>query len=173
MEISIRAARPEDAHKLYQMIRDLAAYERAEHCVKVSAEQLCQQLSESNPPFQCAICEFGNEPAGFALYFYAYSTWEGTRTLYLEDLYVRPIFRGMKVGAALMLFVARIARQTQCNRFEWSVLDWNESAIGFYKKLGARPVSGWIRYRLDQESMDNLLQVGSAAPNEIVIADPS
>ncbi len=121
--------------------------------MKVSQEDLYRQLSESNPPFECAVAEVDRQVAGFALYFYAYSTWEGSRTLYLEDLYVRAQFRKSGLGAALMRFLTKVAHERQCRRFEWSVLDWNEAAIGFYRRLGAKPVPGWTRYRMDAETI--------------------
>ncbi|HEY9778426.1 MAG TPA: GNAT family N-acetyltransferase [Planktothrix sp.] len=149
MNVSIRPATAGDAQDLHTMIVELARYERAESAVKVTLEDLSSQLSSPNPPFACAIAEVDHEVAGFALYFYAYSTWEGTRTLYLEDLYVRDAFRNAGAGLALMQFLTGVAREQECNRFEWSVLDWNEQAIKFYHKLGAKPLSGWTRYRMD------------------------
>ena len=157
MAISIRRAVTADAGQLHRMITELARYEREESSVKVTAEDLRRQLSDVNPPFDCAVAEIDGEAAGFALYFYSYSTWEGTRTLYLEDLYVCPAFRGAGVGAELMLFLAQTAQQEECRRFEWSVLDWNQPAIGFYQNLGARPLSGWTRYRMDATAIEQLL----------------
>jgi GNAT superfamily N-acetyltransferase len=161
MAISIRLAEAEDADQLHGMIKDLARYEREEHSVKVTAADLRQQLSDANPPFECAIAEIDGKAAGFALYFYAYSTWEGTRTLYLEDLYVSPEFRGAGVGVALMVFLAQTAHQGNCRRFEWSVLDWNESAVGFYQNLGAKPLIGWTRYRMDAQAIEAFMNGAS------------
>ena len=157
MTVSIRPATREDAGKLYQMIYELACYERAEHSVKVTIDDLSLQLSQSEPPFECIIAEIDRKPSGFALYFYAYSTWEGARTLYLEDLYVKQEFRGAGVGIALMRYLARVAHEKGCKRLEWSVLDWNEVAIDFYQKIGAKPVNGWERYRLDADTIGTLL----------------
>lgn len=159
MAVSIRVATPADSNLLYRMIRELACYENEERSVKVTAADLYKQLNQPSPPFECAIAELDGSPCGFALYFYAYSTWEGTRTLYLEDLYVSPEFRGSGAGAALMMFLAQTAREQQCRRFEWSVLDWNQSAIDFYERLGATPINGWTRYRLDAARIEELLKV--------------
>ncbi len=159
MAILIRQAKAEDADTLFEMIRDLARYELEEKSVKVTALDLQRQLSQPNPPFECAIAESEGKPCGFALYFYAYSTWEGTRTLYLEDLYVSPEFRGEGAGAALMMFLAQTACDTQCRRFELSVLNWNQPAISFYQRLGAQPLVGWTRYRMDAQSIEAMLKI--------------
>jgi GNAT superfamily N-acetyltransferase len=139
------------------MICDLARYENEERSVKVTVEDLRRQLNQLDRPFECAIADLNGNPCGFALYFYGYSTWEGTRTLYLEDLYVCPEFRGAGVGAVLMLSLAQTAHENKCRRFEWSVLNWNQSAIDFYRRLGAKPMSGWTRYRLDAANIEALL----------------
>lgn len=149
MAISIRQATSADAQLLFDLITELARYEREAHSVRVTASDLRQQMQKENPPFECAIAELDGKPAGFALYFYAYSTWEGKQTLYLEDLYVSPEFRGTGAGASLMAHLAAVASEKNCARFEWSVLDWNERAINFYNRIGAKPVAGWTRYRVD------------------------
>lgn len=149
MAISIRQAKSADAQLLFDLITELARYENEEHSVKVTASELRLQMQQDNPPFECAIAESDGKPVGFALYFYAYSTWEGKQTLYLEDLYVSPDYRGTGAGAKLMSHLALVANQNNCARFEWSVLDWNELAIRFYDRIGAKPVAGWTRYRVD------------------------
>jgi len=159
MTVISRRATSDDASLLYGMIRDLARYEREENSVKVLPEELHAQMSQDAPPFECLIAEVDGKPCGFALYFFAYSTWEGTRTLYLEDLFVYPEFRGVGAGAALMRELARTARERNCKRFEWSVLDWNQTAIDFYERLGAKPVSGWTRYRVDGDGLKTLAEV--------------
>lgn len=158
MPISIRPAQPQDAELLHRMIADLARYEREPDSVKVTASVLRKQLSEPQPPFGCVIMEIDNAPAGFALYFFAYSTWEGTPTLYLEDLFVYPQYRGQGAGLALMSHLAQTAEDTGCKRFEWSVLNWNEPAISFYENLGAQPMCDWTRYRLDRQALSMLAQ---------------
>ena len=94
------------------------------------------------------ICSVGGEPAGFAVYFFNYSTWQGRKGLYLEDLYVTPAHRGSGAGKALLQHLARIAVAEGCGRFEWSVLDWNEPALQFYRSIGASPLTEWVRHRL-------------------------
>lgn len=157
MTISIRAATSFDANNLYQMIYDLAVYEREERSVKVTVSDLEQQLRQSVPPFHCLIAEIDGTPCGFALYFFTYSTWEGRQTLYLEDLYVSTKYRGRGIGLELMRKLAQIAVREKCSRFEWSVLNWNESAITFYDSLGAQPLGDWIRYRMNESAMTSLI----------------
>jgi GNAT superfamily N-acetyltransferase len=154
--MNVRSATAHDASLLHQLITELARYEESESCVKVTAADLHRQLSSQEPPFHCLIAEVDGSAAGFALYFFAYSTWEGASTIYLEDLYVREEFRGARIGAALMESLASIAEQNGCLRFEWSVLDWNQPAINFYRKIGAQPLAGWTRYRLDGENLSRL-----------------
>ncbi len=165
MALSIRAAGTQDATLLHKMICDLARYEHAEHCVKVKPADLERQLAQPNAPFGCLIAEAGGQACGFALYFQAYSTWEGAGSIYLEDLYVNPEFRGGGVGAALMSALATIANISGCRRLEWSVLDWNEPAINFYQRLGAKPVSGWTRYRMDAETIQSFVSQTDSAPH--------
>lgn len=152
MTVSIRIATANDASLIYQLIVELAEYEEARHCVNLTADDLRCQLSDEAPPFECLIAEVEGQPAGFALFFHAFSTWEG-KTLYLEDLFVRPSYRKAGVGAALMSELASLANVRACKRFEWSVLDWNEPAINFYHRIGAKPLSGWTRYRMDGETL--------------------
>lgn len=155
MSIQIRKATPEDAHQIYEMIRALAIYEREEISVKVSVETLRQQMLQPVRPFECLLAVQNGIPCGLAVYFFTYSTWEGSCSLYLEDLFVYQEARGTGAGAALMSALAAIARENGCRRFEWSVLDWNTPAINFYGKLGAQPVSGWTRYRMEGDTLQN------------------
>ncbi len=161
MTVSVRTATTFDAQNLYRMIYELATYEKETSSVKVTERDLENQLRQDNPPFGCLIAESGGVMCGFALYFYAYSTWEGSRTLYLEDLYVTPTFRGEGVGLALMRSLARVAADGDCKRFEWSVLNWNELAINFYQQLGAKPLSEWTRYRMDANAIGQLAESDS------------
>lgn len=149
MAITIREASSADAQLIVDLITELARYEQEEDSVKVTAADLYRQMTQERPPFACAIAENDGRAVGFALYFFAYSTWEGKQTLYLEDLYVSPEFRGTGAGAKLMGYLADVANERNCARFEWSVLDWNTAAIGFYNRIGAKPVAGWTRYRVD------------------------
>lgn len=138
------------------MIVALAVYEREPDAVEVDPATLAAQLEERPPPFGCLIAEDGGRPVGFALYFYNYSTWRGRRGLYLEDLFVPPEHRGRGVGRALLRELARIAVRDDCARMEWSVLDWNEPALGFYRHLGAKPQDEWTTWRLTGAALEAL-----------------
>nr|AIA15431.1 Acetyltransferase (GNAT) family [uncultured bacterium] len=156
MGIAIRGARSEDAPLLCAFIRELAEYERLlPECV-ATPETVAATLFAPSPRAFCNIAEAHGEPAGFALWFYSYSTFQAKPGIYLEDLYVRPRFRSRGVGKALLIHLARRAVHENCGRFEWSVLDWNTPSIAFYEALGAKPVSGWTRYRLDGETLAGL-----------------
>lgn len=147
-QIAIRAAGRDDAPLIHRFICELAAYERAEHLVEADAEALAQSLFAPDSPARAVIGEVDGRPAGFGVFFFSYSTWQGRRGLYLEDLYVSPEQRGSGLGRALLGHLAGIAEASGCGRFEWSVLDWNEPAIRFYESLGAAPQREWVRYRL-------------------------
>ena len=146
--VSIRTATTDDAATILRFIRELAVYEREPDAVEVTLETLREQLASPRPPFECVIAELAAEPVGFALFFANYSTWRGRAGLYLEDLYVTPEARGAGVGKALLRHLAALAVARGCVRMEWSVLDWNAPAIGFYDSIGAAPMSQWTVYRL-------------------------
>lgn len=156
MSLTIRFATAEDAGTLHRFIVALAEYEREPDAVEVTEAQLAEQLSQERPPFECLLAESDGTPVGFALFFHNYSTWRGRPGIHLEDLFVPPEHRGHGVGARLLGELARLAVERGCARLEWSVLDWNESAIGFYERLGARPVSGWTLYRLTDAPLATL-----------------
>ncbi len=149
----IRPATTDDAATILRFIRELAAYEREPEAVEVTVETLREQLASPRPPFECVIGELAGEPVGFALFFANYSTWRGRAGLYLEDLYVTPEARGGGVGKALLRHLAAVAVARGCVRMEWSVLDWNAPAIGFYESIGAAPMSQWTVYRLADASL--------------------
>ncbi|HEX3651697.1 MAG TPA: GNAT family N-acetyltransferase [Rhizomicrobium sp.] len=156
MRTRIRPAIVEDAPLICGFIRDLAEYERLlDDCV-ATAETVAATLFAPAPRAFCDIAEADGAPAGFALWFYSYSTFQAKHGIYLEDLYVRPPFRGCGLGKALLVHLAQRAMRENCGRFEWSVLDWNAPSIAFYEALGAKPVSGWTRYRLDGEALAQL-----------------
>ncbi len=161
-EICIRAATPEDTACILTFVTELAVYEKAEHEVTASREDIYNSLFTDNPTAHALICIADNTPIGFAVYFYNYSTWLGKPGLYLEDLYVQPEHRGKGAGKALLHHLARIAVQNNCGRFEWSVLDWNEPAIQFYRSLGAKPQDEWTTYRLDSKGMAALAAEGTS-----------
>ncbi len=158
MTVAIRRATAADVTLILALIRGLAEYEKEPDAVLATEELLEQQLFGEHPGAEVVIAEFDGSPAGFALFFHNFSTWEGRRGLYLEDLFVVPQFRGRGVGAALMAHLARTAVARGCARFEWSVLDWNAPAIGFYRTLGAVGMDGWTVHRLDGPALQALAQ---------------
>jgi GNAT superfamily N-acetyltransferase len=156
--MTIRAAHSEDASLILAFVRELAVFEREPDAVKIGeAELLRDGFSDgaANPFFECLIAEEDGEPAGIALFFPVYSTWRG-RCLHLEDLIVRPRFRGRGIGKALLARVAALAVQRGCARLFWHVLDWNEPAIDFYKSLGATQLVDWRRMQLADEPLARL-----------------
>jgi GNAT superfamily N-acetyltransferase len=157
-KFAIRPARPEDAELIVNLVRELAVYERLEQHAKATPDAFRRHLFGLRPSAEAAIAEVANEPAGFALWFPTFSTFRGQPGLYLEDIFVRPAYRGRGIGKALLAMVARIALERGCGRLEWSVLDWNEPAIGFYRALGARPLDQWTVYRIDDEPMRRLAE---------------
>jgi GNAT superfamily N-acetyltransferase len=152
---TIRAATAADAALILEFVRDLAIYEREPDAVKIGVDELRRDgfpASGEERYFECLIAEEDGEPAGIALFFPVYSTWRG-RCLHLEDLFVRPQFRGRGVGKALLLRVAAIAVERGCARLFWHVLDWNKPAIEFYKSLGATELKDWRRMQLAGEAL--------------------
>jgi GNAT superfamily N-acetyltransferase len=159
-ELEIRAATEDDVPLILSLIRELAEYERLSHEVVATEKALRDSLFGDRPVAEVLIGHLGDEPVGFALFFHNFSTFLGKPGIYLEDLYVKPRYRGMGLGRALLVHLARLARARDCGRLEWSVLDWNEPAIGFYKGIGASPVSGWTVYRVTGEALDDLAARG-------------
>ncbi|MDH6123341.1 GNAT family N-acetyltransferase [Kitasatospora sp. GP82] len=154
----IRSAVITDVPVIHAMIRELAEYEKALDEAKATEEQLRDALFGENPAVFGLIAEddAGGEPVGFALWFRNFSTWRGTHGIYLEDLYVRPTERGGGHGKALLAELARICVERGYSRLEWSVLDWNEPSIGFYKSLGAVPMDEWTVFRLTDDALREL-----------------
>ena len=151
MPIPIRSARPDDVPLILEFIRGLADYEKLTDGVEATEGKLRRTLFPEDPRTAAAHCvlAFADEiPAGFALYFFNYSTFLAKPGLYLEDLFVKPEFRGNGIGKALLLHLAKIANARGCGRMEWTVLDWNQPAIDFYEKLGARRMREWQVCRL-------------------------
>jgi GNAT superfamily N-acetyltransferase len=151
--LQIRDAIKADAGVILAFITELAIYEKAEHEVKASVADIERSLFEEPSPAKALICELDGVPIGYAIYFLSYSTWQGRKGLYLEDLYVSASHRGVGAGKALLRYLAKIAHDTGCGRFEWSVLDWNQPAIDFYKSIGAEPQDEWVRYRMEGEGL--------------------
>jgi GNAT superfamily N-acetyltransferase len=153
--MQLRPATAADAPLILDFIRGLAEYEKLSHEVAATEESLRATLFPASGPAaaECLLAFVGPRPAGFALYFPTYSTFLAQRGLYLEDLFVRPEFRGQGIGRALLLHLARLANARGCGRMEWSVLDWNEPAIRFYEGLGARRLQEWTTCRLTGEAL--------------------
>jgi GNAT superfamily N-acetyltransferase len=146
--VKLRFAQRGDAALVLTFIRELAEYEQLPHEVRADADTLAESLFGDAPGAEVVIAEADGAPAGFALFFHNYSTFLGRRGLYLEDLFVRPAHRGKGLGRVLMAFLAKLAVDRDCGRFEWSVLDWNKPAIDFYRSLGARGMDEWTGQRL-------------------------
>lgn len=160
----IRAATPADIATIRQLIVELAVYEREPDAVKASEAQLHEALFGSRPVAEAVLAEIDGAAVGLALFFTNFSTWEGRGGLYLEDLFVQPASRGAGVGKALLVHLAGIAVARGYARFEWSVLDWNTPAIGFYRALGARPQDEWTVMRVTGDALAALAGQGGPAP---------
>jgi GNAT superfamily N-acetyltransferase len=159
-DFRIRLAGRSDVSTILALIRELAEYERAPDEVVTTEDQLRENLFGAHPAAEVLIGEEAGEPVSFALFFHNFSTWMGRRGLYLEDLFVRPAVRGKGYGRALLVRLAQLARDRECGRMEWAVLDWNEPAIQFYRKLGARPNEEWTIFRLTRDGIARLAQEG-------------
>jgi ribosomal protein S18 acetylase RimI-like enzyme len=153
----IRTATPADIPVIHALVRELAAYERAPEEARASPEQLHEALFGERPAAFAHIAEdAAGEPVGFALWYLTFSSWRGVQGIYLLDLFVRPEARGSGHGKALLTELARICVERGYERLEWSVLDWNEPSIAFYKSLGARPQDEWTVYRLTDTALQEL-----------------
>lgn len=162
--VRLRPATAADVPLILALVRELAEYERAPDECHATEDALRSTLFGDAPQAEIVIAEVDGAPAGFALFFHNYSTWEARRGLYLEDLFVRPAFRGRGVGRALLAHLAGVAVARGCGRFEWSVLDWNAPAIGFYQALGARPMDEWTIMRVSGDALARLAEGGAASP---------
>ena len=156
MALSIRPATPDDLPLIASLIRELADYEKLAHEVRFEPAVLASHLFGERPMAEVAIGEVDGVAQGFALFFHNFSSFEGRPGIYLEDLFVRPEARGHGLGKALLAHLAGLALQRGCARLEWWVLDWNEPAIGFYRKLGARPMDDWTVMRVDGLALNAL-----------------
>jgi GNAT superfamily N-acetyltransferase len=154
--VQIRQANEQDVPLILAFIKELAEYEKLSHEVVATAEQVAEELFGSRAVIEAVLAYVDDRAVGFALYFHNFSTFLGRRGLYLEDLYVSPSARGKGVGKALLVHLARLAKQRNCGRFEWAVLNWNQSAINFYESLGAKPMNEWTVYRLSGEALEAL-----------------
>jgi GNAT superfamily N-acetyltransferase len=156
MTLSIRMAERRDAPLILAFIRELAEYERLAHEVDATENVVAEALFGPQPRVFADIAEWGGEPAGFALWFYNFSTFRGRHGLYLEDLFVRPEFRSKGIGKALLQHLARRCVAESLPRLEWWVLDWNEPAIRFYRSIGAQPMDEWTVQRVTGEALRQL-----------------
>ncbi len=154
----ISPASPGDVPDVLAMVRELAEFEHLLHEVVATEERITEALFGPKPFVEVLIARVGSDIAGFALFFHNYSTFMGRPGIYLEDLYVRPAYRGHGCGKALLAHVARLAVERGCGRFEWSVLDWNQRAVDFYQALGARPMNDWTIMRVTGEALEKMGQ---------------
>ncbi|GGP26636.1 GNAT family N-acetyltransferase [Silvimonas amylolytica] len=154
--VQIRPATPADVKEIMAMVAELAEFEKLTHVLDMSAERLTADLFGDKPLVEALIAQDGDNILAFALYFQSYSTFLTRRSLYLEDLYVRPHARGLGLGKRMLLRLARIARERGFGRFEWSVLDWNANAIAFYEGMGATVMPDWRICRVTGEAFDQM-----------------
>ena len=161
MATTIRTATEADVPQILAFIRALAAFEREPNAVTATEEGLLRDGFGPNPIYYCLIADHDGQPAGFALYFFNYSTWKGCPGIYLEDIFVHPEFRGLGIGRALLQNVATIAVQKGCPRLQWEVLDWNTPAIDFYKAMGAEFLDEWRNVRVSGDALDRLAGVAA------------
>ena len=164
MATTIRAATEADVPQILAFIRALAAFEREPDAVTATEEGLLRDGFGPNPIYYCLIADRDGQPAGFALYFFNYSTWKGRPGIYLEDIFVHPEFRGLGIGKLLLERVAAITVEKGCLRLQWEVLDWNTPAIDFYKAMGAEFLDEWRNVRVSGEALDRLASVGAIEP---------
>jgi len=165
--LHLRPAAPADVPLILALIGELAGYEREPDAAVATEADLLRDGFGERPRFHVTLAEWNGEPAGFAFYFFTYSTWRGRPCLYLEDLFVRPAFRRNGIGLTLLRDLARTAVRERCERFVWQVLDWNTPAIAFYESLGAQPLREWITMRVEGEAIAALASetpFGTAPP---------
>ena len=156
MTLLVHPAAPADVALVLALIRELAEYERLANEVDATEAMIAAALFGASPRAFCEIAEWDGEAAGFALWFYSFSTFRGRHGIYLEDLFVRPAYRGRGIGRALFTSLARRCVAEGLPRLEWSVLDWNEPALGFYRRLGAEAKDGWTVHRLSGPALEAL-----------------
>ena len=154
--LTLRPAEPQDIPLILEYIRELALYEKAPEQAVATEADLHRALFGERPLAWALMAEWEGRPAGFALWFYIFSTWEGKPGLYLEDLFVRPAFRGHGLGKALLKRLAAIALEQGCTRYQWSVLDWNQPSLDFYESQGAQVLREWLTCRVSGEALARL-----------------
>ena len=155
-KLVIREATKKDVPLILSLIKELAVYEKLLHEVVATEDQLTEMLFGQKKYAEVLIANYDNENAGFALFFHNFSTFLGKPGIYLEDLYVKPQLRGKGIGKSILLSLVKLAKERNCGRVEWAVLNWNEPSIKFYKSLGAKPMNQWTVYRLSEDEINSL-----------------
>jgi len=161
VSLTIRAARPDDSALIFSLVRELAEYEKLSHEVNATEEMIAAALFGDAPRLYCDIAEWDGQPAGFAVWFLNFSTFRGRHGIYLEDVFVRPAFRGRGIGKALLMRLARRCVDEGWARFEWAVLDWNAPSIAFYKSIGAHVMDEWKVCRLSGDALSRFAAQGN------------
>jgi GNAT superfamily N-acetyltransferase len=156
MGLAIREAVPADVPTILRLIRNLADYEKLAHEAVATEDDIRRDLFGPQPRVFCSMADWAGRPVGFALWYYTFSTFQGRHGIWLEDVFVEPEARGQGIGKALLVHLAQRCVSEGLGRFEWAVLDWNQPSIDFYRSQGARPVSGWQRFRLDGMALAKL-----------------
>ena len=152
----IRSARPEESAIILRLIKDLAEYEKAPDQVEATESDLKATIFSKEPKVFCDVVEVDGEIVGMAIWFLNYSTWQGTHGIYLEDLFIKPEYRGRGYGKALLIHLAKLCEEKGYGRFQWWVLDWNSPAIDFYRSLGAEAMDEWTVYRVSGKALKDL-----------------
>ena len=158
----LRPTTPSDIPTLHRLMRDFATYEKLQHRFKITEAALHNALFGAHPTHSSILVDNGQETIGFALWYFTFGTFSGRHSLFVEDIYIAPSHRGQGIGLALFRHMARIALERDCLGMEWNVLDWNTPAIEFYRRIGAKPIEGWIPQQL---SGDALTALANGAPN--------
>ncbi len=158
-KLSIREANENDVSLILSLITELAVYEKMLNEVVATEEQLKEMLFGKKRYAEVLIANYDNEDAGFALFFHNFSTFLGKPGIYLEDIYVKPHLRGKGIGKSLLLSLVKLAKERNCGRVEWSVLNWNKPSIKFYESLGAKPMNEWTVFRLSNDEINHLCEM--------------
>ena len=158
MPFTLRPTAPADIPTLHRLMRDFAIYEKLEHRFKITESELHVVMFGSRPVLESVLAEVDGASVGFAIWYFLFGTFSGRYGLFVEDIYVEPAYRGHRIGLALFRHMARVAVARGCIDMEWNVLDWNTLAIDFYRRIGAKPVRGWIAQELDEAAMKALAE---------------
>ncbi|HEY4894162.1 MAG TPA: GNAT family N-acetyltransferase [Reyranella sp.] len=162
MTFVLRATTPGDIPTLHRLMRDFATYEKLQHRFKITEARLHDAMLGPDPTHSSILVDVGQETIGFALWYFTFGTFSGRHSLFVEDIYIDPAHRGSGIGLALFRHMARVALERDCIDMQWNVLDWNTLAIEFYRRIGAKPIEGWIPKQL---SGDALTALANGAPN--------